>query len=41
MNYFDHTKGRITVTYTILERNNEGRRAKCRQRYKWDDNIKR
>ena len=38
--YFGHVK-RNTLIKTILEGKAEGQRARGRQRYKWEDNIKR
>ena len=39
--YFGHVKRHDTLIKTILEDNVEGKRARGRQRYKWEDNIKR
>ena len=39
--YFGHVKRHNTLIKTILEGKVEGKRARGRQRYKWEDNIKR
>ena len=39
--YFGHIKRHNTLLKTILEGKVEGKRARGRQRYKWEDNIKR